>query len=82
MREYMENDKNTVKKIVCNQCGKSLQEEDGIVKEGVFRGMARWGFFSEKDGEIHTFDLCEACYDRMAASFRIPVEKEEQTELL
>ncbi len=82
MREYMENDKNTVKKIVCNQCGKSLQVEDGIVKEGVFRGMARWGFFSEKDGEIHTFDLCEACYDRMAASFRIPVEKEEQTELL
>ena len=82
MREYMENDKNTVKKIVCNQCGKSLQVEDGIVKEGVFRWMARWGFFSEKDGEIHTFDLCEACYDRMAASFRIPVEKEEQTELL
>ena len=82
MRESMENDKNTVKKIVCNQCGKSLQVEDGIVKEGVFRGMARWGFFSEKDGEIHTFDLCEACYDRMAASFRIPVEKEEQTELL
>ena len=34
MREYMENDKNTVKKIVCNQCGKSLQVENGIVKEG------------------------------------------------
>lgn len=48
MREYMENDKNTVKKIVCNQCGKSLQVENGIVKEGVFRGVARWGFFSER----------------------------------
>ena len=82
MREYMENDNNTVKKIVCNQCGKSLQVENGIVKEGVFRGVARWGFFSEKDGEIHDFDLCETCYDRMAGSFRIPVEKEEQTELL
>ena len=82
MREYMENDKNTVKKIVCNQCGKSLQVENGIVKEGVFRGVARWGFFSEKDGETHAFDLCETGYDRMAGSFRLPVEKEEQTELL
>ena len=33
MREYMENDKNTVKKIVCNQCGKSLQVENGIVRK-------------------------------------------------
>ena len=82
MRQYTDREKKQLTKIVCNQCGKSLQVEDGIVKEGVFRGMARWGFFSEKDGEIHTFDLCEACYDRMAASFRIPVEKEEQTELL
>ena len=82
MREYMENDKNTVKKIVCNQCGKSLQVENGIVKEGVFRGVARWGFFSEKDGEMHSFDLCEKCYDRLISGFSISVETEEQTELL
>ena len=50
MRQYMEQDKNTIKKIVCNQCGRNLKVEDGIIKEGVFRGEARWGFFSEKDG--------------------------------
>ena len=82
MRQYMEQDKNTIKKIVCNQCGRNLKVEDGIIKEGVFRGEARWGFFSEKDGEIHSVDLCEACYDRLIKGFSIPVEKEEQTELL
>lgn len=80
MRQYME--QNKIKNIVCNQCGRSLKVEDGIIKEGVFRGEARWGFFSEKDGEIHSFDLCEACYDRLVKGFLIPVEKEEQTELL
>ena len=82
MRQYTDREKKQLTKIVCNQCGRTLKIQDGILQEGVFRGMAEWGFFSEKDGEIHDFDLCETCYDRMAGSFRIPVEKEEQTELL
>ena len=41
-----------------------------------------WDFFSEKDGEVHHLDLCEACCDRIAGEFKIPVEIEEQTELL
>ncbi len=38
--------------------------------------------FSEKDGEVHHFDLCESCYDELVGGFRIPVDVEEQTELL
>ena len=34
------------------------------------------------DGETHTFDLCEACYDEWIRGFVIPVETEEETELL
>lgn len=41
-----------------------------------------WDYFSEKDGEVHHFDLCEACYDELVSQFRIPVDTEEQTELL
>ena len=82
MRQYMEHDKSKIERIVCNQCGKDLMVEDGIIKEGVFRGEVRWGFFSKKDGEIHSFDLCESCYDQMVKRFQIPAEKEEQTELI
>lgn len=38
----------------------------------------QWGYFSGKDGETHRFELCEECYDRLTASFRIPVETEEK----
>lgn len=80
MRQYLE--KNTLQKVVCNQCGRELKLENGIVQEGVFHGDIRWGYFSGKDGEIHSFDLCEGCYDRLTGGFRIPVTVEEQTELL
>ena len=36
-----------------------------------------WGYFSEKDGEHHSFDLCESCYDELLKSFLIPAEIEE-----
>ena len=40
-----------------------------------------WDYFSEKDGEIHHFDLCESCYDDLLSQFRIEADIEEQTEL-
>lgn len=82
MRKYLDSDKKTLEKIVCNQCGRELKLKNGIVQEGVFHGDTRWGYFSEKDGEYHSFDLCESCYGRLAGGFLIPVTVEEQTELL
>lgn len=61
--------------VYCNACGKKLKVENGMEMEGVFRGKAEWGYFSEKDGETHSFDLCEACYDKWISAFQIPVEK-------
>ena len=58
-------------KIYCNCCGKrilSRMEQDVVTVE------QRWGYFSEKDGEIHRFCICESCYDRIRAGFQIPVE--------
>jgi ribosomal-protein-alanine N-acetyltransferase len=41
-----------------------------------------WGYFSKKDGERHSFDLCEHCYDKIIETFALPVEAAEATELL
>ena len=82
MRQYTGRERKQLTKIVCNQCGRILKIQNGILQEGVFRGMVDWGFFSEKDGEMNSFDLCEKCYDRLISGFSIPVETEEQTELL
>ena len=82
MRQYNIQETKEVTKIICNKCGKEIPVSGGHEMKGVFRVDYEWGYFSEKDGERHAFDLCETCYDRMAGSFRIPIEKEEQTELL
>ena len=80
MRKYGKNGQ--LKSVVCNQCGKSLAVKDGIVREGAVLVNHAWDYFSEKDGEVHHFDICEACYDEMISQFMIPVDVEEQTELL
>ncbi|RGY99949.1 hypothetical protein [Clostridium sp. AM58-1XD] len=80
MRRYRNG--GVLESVICNNCGKKIVVESGIVREGVISINYAWDFFSEKDGEIHHFDLCECCYDEITSQFRIPVEEEEQTELL
>ena len=82
MRQYLEQDKNTLEKVICNYCGRELKLKNGIVQEGVFRGETQWGYFSSRDGEYHSFDLCEKCYEHQLEMFKIPVTEEEETELL
>ena len=52
------------------------------MREGCISVNHQWDYFSEKDGEIHRFDLCEECYDAVISQFAIPAEVEENTELL
>ena len=65
-----------VQKIFCNQCGRPMKIENGIVSAEV-----SFGYFSKKDGIRQEFDLCEECYDRMIRQFTIPVTVQEETEL-
>ena len=80
MKAYNEN--HELAAIICNQCGRVMTVQDDMVKEGVFSAACTWGYFSEKDGQVHHFDLCEDCYDEWISGFRLPVETEEQIELL
>lgn len=80
MRKYTKNGQ--LETVMCNCCGKKMVVKDGIVREGAVMVDHTWDFFSEKDGEVHHFDLCEACYDDFINQFRIEVDVEEQTEFL
>jgi ribosomal-protein-alanine N-acetyltransferase len=68
--------------VVCNKCKKAMKVEDNIVKEGLFEAAYQFGYFSKKDGEVHSFDLCEDCYDDIAGDFLIPPEVSEANEVL
>ena len=56
--------------------------KNGVLREGVISVHHAWDFFSEKDGEVHHFDLCEDCYNDWINQFRIAVNVEEQKEFL
>ncbi len=68
-------------RLICNGCGRVLKYDNGILREDVFEGRKQWGYFSRRDGEIHSFLLCEECYDKMVGQFVVPPEVEEATEL-
>lgn len=74
MRQYKIQEMKQVEKIVCNKCGKEIIVKNGILVEEVLSVQKRWGYFSNKDNEVHEFDLCEECYDEWIETFKIPVE--------
>ena len=79
MRKYKGN---YLTAVICNCCGKNLVVANGIVREGVAHICAEWDYFSEKDGEIHHWDLCEECYDHLVRQFAIAPEIEEAVEIM
>jgi len=65
----------------CNMCGKEIGSKENKY-EAVAVIKVEWGYFSEKDGEIHKIRLCEKCYDSWVEKFALPVEIEIKKELL
>lgn len=68
--------------VCCNCCGRQIILEPKEAREDYLYVQKEWGYFSGKDGEIHSFAVCESCYDRMREQFSIPVGVKMQTELL
>lgn len=74
MRTYKEKVIRVKDEVYCNCCGRKLENEDFLEVE------KQWGYFSKKDGTKESFELCEACYDKITAAFKFPPEKEEMVE--
>lgn len=68
--------------LYCNKCGKQLRTEQGQIREGAVRVQKEWDYFSKKDGELHCFCLCEACYDKLREDFVIPAQIRQVREYL
>lgn len=84
MREYKEKElqESQLAKVFCNQCGKELVVQDGILKEGCFSVDYPFDYFSNKDGYIYSFDLCEECFDKWIEGFQSPAKIAETKEFL
>ena len=67
---------------VCNKCGRKLHYKHGVLKEDALMIKKDWGYFSQKDLQIHSFALCEECYDRWIETFAVPVKRIEKKMVL
>ena len=70
MRQYKTEETKAIEKYICNRCGREIAEADVLSVD------KRWGYFSDKDNEVHHFDLCEQCYDAIVSTVQIPIEIE------
>ena len=75
MRQYKMQETKEIEKIICNKCGKEILVENGVAEADMLSVQKRWGYFSNKDNDVHEFDLCEECYDKWIATFAIPIER-------
>jgi hypothetical protein len=72
MRKYKEITviKKETDTVICNGCGKI------VAKYTDYLGVDKvWGYGSDYDGEKHSFDLCEQCYEKLVSGFAIPIDK-------
>ncbi|HKM04338.1 MAG TPA: hypothetical protein VJZ04_07040 [Lachnospiraceae bacterium] len=82
MRIYLDEQKTELFSVICNMCGKEMTVEGQILKEGCFHGDHTFGYFSNKDGQTHKFDLCEECYDKIVKRFKISIEEQDIKEFM
>ncbi len=68
--------------VQCNVCGKEVKRENGFIKEDFLAVTKEWGYFSNKDIELHSFQICEDCYDKWIATFAIPITKKKVSEVI
>lgn len=68
--------------VFCNICGRELDHRGDILLEDYIQITKQWGYFSEHDLELHSFNICERCYNVMEKHFRIPVDVGKVKEVL
>lgn len=73
MRKFVENStmEQQLDKVICNCCGKEICKDSYGYMHDYIHIEKNWGYFSNKDGEKHSLDICEECYDKLLTKFHI-----------
>jgi hypothetical protein len=62
----------TIKDVICNNCGNSTKKHDGFNGSFAFAVLnVSWGYFSDnRDGEVHEAHLCQTCWEHIVSTFK------------
>jgi len=59
--------------VTCNFCGDLIRVNSDDYSDYLHIEKG-WGYFSNKDNQCHSFDMCGDCYDKMIDNIKISVE--------
>lgn len=78
MRKYkvVSVEKLEVDEIICNGCGKKIHKNQFGYFEEHLHVEKSWEYSSKRDGEKHSFDLCQDCYEKLIHSFKFFPDRE------
>lgn len=62
--------------VKCNCCGKTMETDKFGYTSDYLSVTKKWGYGTELDGETHSFDICEDCYNDIISKFKIPVKND------
>lgn len=81
MKKYnsVDTQEKIISKVICNKCGKTIANNLEVQKKDYLSIEKSWNYFSEKDAQIHYFDICEECYDHLIKDFVIEPTVKSQT---
>lgn len=61
-----------ISNIFCNMCGVELKKDSFGYFSPYFDVDYRWSYPSKFDNSIHSFTLCENCYENFIKTFKLP----------
>lgn len=60
-------------KIICNCCGKEIEKNIHGYLNDYVHIEKKWGYGSDKDGELQSADICEKCWDKITSEFAVKI---------
>ena len=78
MRQYQLKETKKLRKLFVTGVENETKVVSGIPKREMLHVEHTWGYFSGKDGESCSFDLCEECFDEITKGFLIPTECKDE----
>lgn len=82
-QEFIQVERDIIDEVLCNCCGKPIDpatydSDTDSKRDPEFIHIRKWwGYYSQFDGEIHDFDICQECYKKWVSQFTIPISVEE-----
>ncbi len=81
MRKYTQKEtvQENLEQVFCNCCGKEIPKDHFGYFHDYVHIEKQWNYFSQKDGEQYTFDICESCFDAWIKGFSISPQTEQES---